>query len=94
MKILHNHLGYACQTEKQALIRHSKHQALENLQFSVFSEDSREIVYQGTLKPLGGIADWRDWNFWQADFLQSGNWTLPYQPRWHTAAALLTCFLN
>lgn len=70
MKIHHNHLGYRCLGTKKALIRSSaKNQnTLTGLQFSVIDADLRKIVFQGPLTALGGVAQWRDWEFWEADF--------------------------
>ncbi|MFZ6751039.1 glycoside hydrolase family 9 protein [Undibacterium sp. Ren11W] len=70
MKILHNHLGYQSLATKKALVRCSAKDSskLSGSQFSVIDTELRKIVLQGSLMALGGVAQWRDWQFWEADF--------------------------
>ena len=70
MKIHHNHLGYQSPATKRALVRCKRGDAglLSGLGLSVIDADRRQIVLQAPLKALGGVAQWRDWQFWEADF--------------------------
>ncbi len=70
MQIHHNHLGYRNQATKRALVRCSciDTGSLSRRGFSVIDADLRQIVFQASLKALGGVAQWRDWQFWEADF--------------------------
>jgi hypothetical protein len=81
MRILHNHLGYQSTASKNALVRSSAVHAasLAGRGFSLINADQRSIVFQGKLKPLGTVAQWRDWQFWEADFSevkQAGKYVL------------------
>ena len=66
MRILHNHLGYQCKARKIALVQSSMD--LPSLHFTVYNTESREPAMRGTLTPRGKVAQWRDWQFWEADF--------------------------
>ena len=66
MKILHNHLGYQSQARKIALVQSNA--ALPAQSFTVYDTATREAMLRGGLKPAGRVAQWRDWQFWEADF--------------------------
>ncbi|BCL75198.1 endochitinase [Jeongeupia sp. HS-3] len=66
MQILFNHLGFEPQTRKQTLIEAPANAALTT--FGVYRADTRECVHQGTIAAQGGVARWKDWHFWSADF--------------------------
>jgi hypothetical protein len=66
MKILHNHLGYQKQSSKVALVQSSS--ALAAGSFTLYDTESRQAVFNGPLRPRGAIAQWHDWQFWEADF--------------------------
>ncbi len=68
MKILHNHLGYQNKARKVALIQCSD--ALTASRFTLYNVANRLAVFAGTLTPCGGINQWRDWQYWEADFSQ------------------------
>lgn len=77
MKILHNHLGYACQSRKLALIQTSA--AFNAKFFTIYDHDSRQPVLEGALHALGSVSNWRNWHYWQADFSElqvEGNFVL------------------
>ncbi|PRC94659.1 glycoside hydrolase family 9 protein [Solimicrobium silvestre] len=66
MKILHNHLGYQRDTRKVALIQSSV--SLVGKAFTIVDAEKREPVFVGQLTSRGKVAQWRDWQFWEADF--------------------------
>ena len=66
MRILHNHLGYQNQARKIALVQSST--ALPAHNFTVYDTVTREAVLRGILSARGKVAQWRDWQFWEADF--------------------------
>jgi hypothetical protein len=66
MKILHNHLGYQTTAEKVALVQSSA--ALLSDSFTLYDNATREPVLHGQLVAHGRVAQWRDWQFWSADF--------------------------
>jgi hypothetical protein len=66
MKILHNHLGYGTHARKLALIQGSA--PLASATFTIYHEQERRPVFTGALTPRGAVAQWRDWQFWEADF--------------------------
>src|ERR1700741_5168780 len=66
MKILHNHLGYQTAARKIALMQSST--GLPSPSFTVYDADTREAALRGNLDPRGEVAQWRDWQFWEADF--------------------------
>ncbi|HEY2928997.1 glycoside hydrolase family 9 protein [Piscinibacter sp.] len=66
MKILHNHIGYALGGAKRALVQSSA--TLASHAFTLYRCGSREAVFSGTLRPRGAVAQWRDWQYWEADF--------------------------
>lgn len=66
MKILHNHIGYQSRAQKIALVQAST--ILPAQGFTVYNVDTREAALQGKLTPRGKVAQWRDWQFWEADF--------------------------
>src|SRR5438309_431605 len=66
MKILHNHVGYAADASKVALLQSSVAPASSS--FTVYDSDSREAVFRGPLQPRGAVQHWRDWQYWAADF--------------------------
>ncbi|MBM3114444.1 glycoside hydrolase family 9 protein [Jeongeupia naejangsanensis] len=66
MKILFNHLGFEPGTRKQALIEAPAEAALST--FGVYSAESRECVHRGEVRAEGGVARWKNWHFWSADF--------------------------
>jgi len=66
MKILHNHIGYRTQARKMALVQSSAPLAGDS--FTVYDAEQRQPVFTGQLQPRGKVAQWRDWQFWDADF--------------------------
>ncbi|HEX6704445.1 MAG TPA: glycoside hydrolase family 9 protein [Albitalea sp.] len=66
MKILHNHIGYALDARKVALVQSSGNAV--GPAFTVFDADRREPVLHGPLVARGGVSAWRDWRYWEADF--------------------------
>jgi hypothetical protein len=66
LKILHNHLGYQGHTRKIALVQSSA--PLVETGFTVYNAETREAAFRGRLTPRGKVAQWRNWQFWQADF--------------------------
>ncbi|MED5618122.1 glycoside hydrolase family 9 protein [Ideonella sp. BN130291] len=66
MKFLHNHVGYALTAPKRALLQCSP--GFGGGRFSLVNADTRELLLGAELRPLGGVARWRDWQFWEADF--------------------------
>ena len=66
MKILHNHLGYQTQACKTALIQSST--PIAAAAFTLYDANTRLAVFSGQLIARGGVAQWRDWTFWEADF--------------------------
>lgn len=66
MKILHNHIGYACTAVKRALVQSSEPPPADA--FTLFDDERREPVFRGRLRALGPVARWRDWHYWEADF--------------------------
>src|SRR6185312_9151594 len=68
MKILHNHLGYQTQSSKRALVQGSSTSDLRG--FNVFDIETREVVFRGQFVARGKVAQWRDWQFWEADFTE------------------------
>ena len=77
MKFLHNHLGYQTQARKVALLQSSAPVTASG--FTLYNADTRAASFHGRLTPQGKVAQWRDWQFWQADFsaLQAeGNYVL------------------
>jgi hypothetical protein len=66
MKVLHNHLGYQTTADKVALVQSSG--ALSSTNFTLYDQRTRQPVFSGPLLAQGGVAQWRDWKFWSADF--------------------------
>ncbi|MBV8632978.1 MAG: glycoside hydrolase family 9 protein, partial [Burkholderiaceae bacterium] len=66
MKILHNHLGYQSQARKIALVQASGDLPAQS--FTVYDTATREAALHGKLEARGKVAQWRDWQFWEADF--------------------------
>ncbi|HEX8955591.1 MAG TPA: glycoside hydrolase family 9 protein, partial [Burkholderiaceae bacterium] len=66
MKILHNHLGYQTTARKIALVQSGATPPSQS--FTVYDADTREAALHGNLAPRGKVAQWRDWQFWEADF--------------------------
>ena len=66
MKILHNHIGYSSIGRKVALVQSSM--PLHGDAFTLHAEDTREAVLRGRLSPRGAVRQWRDWQYWEADF--------------------------
>jgi hypothetical protein len=66
MRILHNHLGYQTTARKIALVQSNA--ALPAQDFTVYDTVTREAALHGALKPRGKVAQWREWQFWEADF--------------------------
>ena len=70
MKVLHNHLGYQCHARKKALVQTgaSNSTELTEAAFSVIDTENRSTVFRGKLTALGSVEQWRDWQFFEADF--------------------------
>ncbi|MBV8666215.1 MAG: glycoside hydrolase family 9 protein [Burkholderiaceae bacterium] len=66
MKVLHNHLGYQPAAKKIALIEADSLPG--DASFTIYHAEQRHSVFHGSLKPRGGVAQWRNWQFWEADF--------------------------
>ena len=66
MKILHNHLGYHTAADKVALVQSGG--ALLPGSFTLYNTGTRQAVLNGRLHPHGSVAQWRNWQFWSADF--------------------------
>lgn len=66
MKLLHNHRGYATDGDKIALVQAGP--AFGGGTFTVVDADRREALFHGELRPRGGVMQWRDWRYWEADF--------------------------
>ncbi len=66
MKILLNHVGYTPSARKVALIEAPAAAPLTG--FTVYDAETRAAVHTGALVATGGVDQWKDWHFWQADF--------------------------
>ena len=66
MKILHNHMGYQPHARKVALLQSSTAPAGDR--FTLYDLDAGRSVLQGVLSPRGRVGEWRDWQYWEADF--------------------------
>lgn len=66
MKILLNHLGYAPDSRKTAVIEAPA--SLASTGFTVYDSSSRAAVFSGQLVASGPVARWQGWHFWTADF--------------------------
>ncbi|WP_374220742.1 glycoside hydrolase family 9 protein [Deefgea sp. CFH1-16] len=67
MNFLFNHLGFAPNAEKVALIEAPVDQ-LAGKTFTVFDANTRQAVLRGAITPQGSVAKWKNWHFWGADF--------------------------
>jgi len=66
LKILHNHLGYTNLARKVALVQSSVDLPTDS--FTLHAQDGGQAVFSGRLRPRQGVSQWRDWNYWEADF--------------------------
>ncbi len=67
MQFLHNHVGYSAADAKRALVQSSAG-GFDGGSFTVFSASTRQPVSTGELRALGSVMQWRDWQYWEADF--------------------------
>jgi len=66
VRVLVDQVGYETAASKVALIETTQETRLSG--FMLIDSDTGGVVYTGMLQPAGSVDQWRDWQFWKADF--------------------------